>query len=30
VSVVSTSRGIVTDRAARQARLGGEVLCNIW
>ena len=30
VSIVSTSRGIVTDRAARQARLGGEVLCNVW
>jgi small subunit ribosomal protein S8 len=30
VSIVSTSKGIVTDRAARQSRLGGEVLCNIW
>ena len=30
VSIVSTSRGILTDRAARQARLGGEVLCNVW
>lgn len=30
VSLVSTSKGIVTDKAARQARLGGEVLCNIW
>ena len=30
VSIVSTSKGIVTDRAARQARLGGEVLCNVW
>ncbi|HEY3205240.1 MAG TPA: 30S ribosomal protein S8 [Thermoanaerobaculia bacterium] len=30
VSIVSTSRGIVTDKTARQSRLGGEVLCNIW
>ncbi len=30
VSIVSTSKGIVTDKAARQSRLGGEVLCNIW
>jgi small subunit ribosomal protein S8 len=30
VSIVSTSKGIVTDRTARQSRLGGEVLCNIW
>ena len=30
VSIVSTSKGIVTDRAARQSRLGGEVLCNVW
>jgi small subunit ribosomal protein S8 len=30
VSLVSTSKGIVTDKKARQSRLGGEVLCNIW
>lgn len=30
VSLVSTSRGIVTDKTARQSRLGGEVLCNVW
>lgn len=30
VSLVSTSKGIVTDKTARQSRLGGEVLCNIW
>lgn len=30
VSIVSTSQGIVTDKKARQARLGGEVLCNVW
>ena len=30
VSIVSTSKGIVTDKKARQSRLGGEVLCNVW
>jgi small subunit ribosomal protein S8 len=27
--IVSTSRGVMTDRAARQAGLGGEVLCIV-
>jgi small subunit ribosomal protein S8 len=30
VAVVSTSRGLMTDREARKARLGGEVLCYVW
>jgi small subunit ribosomal protein S8 len=30
MSIVSTSKGIVTDKKARQSRLGGEVLCNVW
>ncbi|MBL4866549.1 MAG: 30S ribosomal protein S8 [Pseudomonadales bacterium] len=30
VAVVSTSRGIMTDRAARKAGIGGEVLCYVW
>jgi small subunit ribosomal protein S8 len=30
ISVVSTSRGIMSDRAAREQKLGGEVLFNIW
>ncbi len=30
MSIVSTSKGIVTDKTARQSRLGGEVLCNVW
>jgi len=30
VAIVSTSRGIVTDKTAREKRLGGEVLCNVW
>jgi len=30
VAIVSTSKGIVADKTARQSRLGGEVLCNVW
>ncbi|MGH9367337.1 MAG: 30S ribosomal protein S8 [Thermoanaerobaculia bacterium] len=29
-SIVSTSRGIRSGRQAREERLGGEILCNIW
>ena len=30
ISIVSTSRGVVSDREARQRNLGGEVLCEVW
>jgi small subunit ribosomal protein S8 len=30
VAVLSTSRGVMTDRRARQENIGGEVLCHIW
>lgn len=30
VAIVSTPRGIMTDRQARQVNLGGEVLCRVW
>ena len=30
ISILSTSRGIMTDRKARQENVGGEILCNIW
>lgn len=30
ISVLSTSRGVVSDREARQRKLGGEVLCEVW
>lgn len=29
-SIVSTSRGVMTDREARDAGLGGELICLIW
>jgi len=30
VAIVSTSKGIMSDRAARAAGQGGEVLCMVW
>ncbi|MCF7822282.1 MAG: 30S ribosomal protein S8 [Mariprofundaceae bacterium] len=30
VAVVSTSQGIMTDRKAREAKIGGEVLCTVF
>ena len=29
IAIISTSKGIMTDRAARSAGVGGEVLCNV-
>ncbi len=29
-SIVSTSRGVMTDREARDAGLGGELICQVW
>jgi small subunit ribosomal protein S8 len=30
VAVVSTSKGLMTDRDARKASIGGEVICYVW
>jgi len=30
ISIVSTSKGLLTDRKARKENVGGEVLCNVW
>jgi small subunit ribosomal protein S8 len=30
VAIVSTSKGLMTDREARKRHLGGEVLCHVW
>ena len=30
VAVVSTSKGLMSDREARRNHLGGEVLCYVW
>ena len=30
ISILSTSQGVMSDREARQQKVGGEVLCEIW
>jgi small subunit ribosomal protein S8 len=30
VSILSTSKGILSDRQARKVRVGGEILCRVW
>jgi len=30
ITVVSTSKGLMTDKEARKAKMGGEVLCQVW
>jgi len=30
VAVISTSKGVLSDRAAREAGVGGELLCEVW
>ena len=30
IAILSTSRGVMSDRQARAQRLGGELLCTVW
>jgi len=30
IAILSTSKGIMTDKNARSENVGGEILCNIW
>jgi small subunit ribosomal protein S8 len=30
IAIISTSRGLMTDKEARSLGIGGEVICNIW
>jgi small subunit ribosomal protein S8 len=30
ISVLSTSRGVITDEEARELNVGGEILCKVW
>lgn len=30
IAVLSTNQGLMTDREARQNRVGGEILCHVW
>ena len=30
ITIVSTSKGLMTDKEARQQKFGGEVICQVW
>ena len=30
VAIISTSKGVITDKEARKAGIGGEVICYVW
>lgn len=30
IAIVSTNKGLMTDKESRQAHLGGEVICEVW
>ncbi len=30
IAILSTNQGLMTDREARQRRVGGEILCHVW
>jgi len=30
IAILTTSRGIITDREARRLKVGGEIICTIW
>jgi len=30
VSIVTTNRGVMTDKEAKQRNIGGEVICTVW
>ncbi|BCU80405.1 30S ribosomal protein S8 [Polycladomyces abyssicola] len=30
IAILSTSKGVMTDKEARQAKVGGEVICYVW
>jgi len=30
IAIISTSKGVMTDKKAREQKVGGEVLCTVW
>ena len=30
INIISTPKGLMTGREARRARMGGEIICNVW
>jgi small subunit ribosomal protein S8 len=30
IAIISTSKGVMSDKAARQEKVGGEIICTVW
>ena len=30
IAILSTSRGVMSDRQAKKAKVGGEIICTVW
>ena len=30
ITIISTSKGVISDREARREKVGGEILCHVW
>jgi len=30
INILSTSKGVITDKQAREMKVGGEILCSVW
>jgi len=30
IAIISTSKGLLTDKGARKQKLGGEIICEVW
>jgi len=30
IAILSTSKGVMTDKIARQEKVGGEIICHVW
>ena len=30
ISILTTSKGVISDKVARKLNIGGEILCNVW
>jgi len=30
ISVISSSKGVISNKVARELKVGGELLCNVW
>jgi len=30
ISIITTSKGVMSDRKCREEKVGGEILCTVW